>query len=178
MTERLCGHIGLWTVCLGRFRVSGGFSLRGARVGGVWERAGTSLIRVSLLLHRWLGFSAIRGDGLKGSGGLIRASCCRHSTVKDLSLRDCGEEDSVRGQGGGLWRFAEVWREFGLVARLLFGFVLQWQQVGLLLLQTLMESLGLALLLELPPLELLFQSVGLIQGGEKRRESPRPPDKL
>lgn len=45
--------------------------------------------------------------------------------------------------------------------------MLKRQQVGLLLLQALVESLGLALLLELPPLELLLQSVGLIQGGEK-----------
>ena len=64
-----------------------------------------------------------------------------------------------------------VWGRFGLVTRLLFGLVLERQQVGLLLLQALMESLGLALLLELPPLELLLQSVGSFQGGEKRRES-------
>lgn len=56
--------------------------------------------------------------------------------------------------------------------------MLQRQQVGLLLLQALMESLGLALLLELPPLELLLQSVGLIQGGEKRRPAVQQSDKL
>lgn len=52
--------------------------------------------------------------------------------------------------------------------------MLERQQVGLLLLQALMESLGLALLLELPPLELLLQSVGLVQSGEKRAESRKP----
>lgn len=56
--------------------------------------------------------------------------------------------------------------------------MLERQQVGLLLLQALMESLSLALLLELPPLELLLQSVGLIQSGEKRGESRRRPHKL
>lgn len=124
ITDRLCRPIGLQIFRLGRFRVSGGFSLRGA--GGVWKRAGTGLIRVSLLWHCSLGFSAVRGGSLKGSGGLVSASCYRSSTVKDLSLRGCGE-DSVRGQGGGLWRFAMVWREFGLVARLRFGFVLERQ---------------------------------------------------
>lgn len=56
--------------------------------------------------------------------------------------------------------------------------MLERQQVSLLLLQPLMESLGLALLLELPPLELLLQSVGLIQGDEKRPESWQPPISL
>lgn len=165
MTVRLCGPIELQTFCLGRFRVSGGFSLRG---GG----AGTGLIRVGPLWHRCLGY--FRGDCLKGfGGGLISTFWYRNSTVEDMSLRGCGE-DSVGGKGGGLRRFAMVWGEFGLIARLLFGFVLERQQVGLLLLQALMESLCLALLLELPPLELLSQSVGLIQGGEKRRRSWQP----
>lgn len=59
-------------------------------------------------------------------------------------------------------------RDFGLVSSLLFGFVLERQQVGLLLLQALMESLSLALLLQLPPLELLLQSAGSIRDDEKR----------
>lgn len=162
MIDRLGGPIGLHMFCLGRFRVSGGFSLSGAGNGGVWELAVAGLNRVSLLWHCCLGFCVVRGDCLRGSGGLLSTSCYRHSTVKDLSLWGCGE-DFVRGQGGGLWRFAMVWGEFGLVTRLLFGIVLERQQVSLLLLQPLMESLGLALLLELPPLELLLQSVGLIQ---------------
>lgn len=107
MTDRLCRPIGLHTFCLGRFRVRGGFSLRGAGAGGVCELAGTGLVRVGLLWRCCLGFSAIRGDCLKGSGGLISASCYRNRAVKDLSLRGCGEH-SVRGQGGGLWRFAMV----------------------------------------------------------------------
>lgn len=103
-----------------------------------------------------LGFGAVRGGSLKGSGALRSH---RKITVKDLSLRG-GGEDSVGGQGGGLRRFARVWGGFGVVARLLFGFVLQRQQVNLLLLQALVEPLCLALLLQLPPLELLLHIVG------------------
>lgn len=58
-------------------------------------------------------------------------------------------------------------RDFGLVSSFLFGFVLERQQVGLLLLQALMEPLSLALLLQLPPLELLLQSAGSIRDDEK-----------
>lgn len=58
-------------------------------------------------------------------------------------------------------------RDFGLVSSFLFGFVLERQQVGLLLLQALMEPLSLALLLQLPPLELLLQSTASIRDDEK-----------
>lgn len=95
---------------------------------------------------------------MRCTGGLIR------NTVKDLSLRGCAK-DSVRGQGGRLRVFAIV-RDF--VSSLLFGFVLKRQQVGLLLLQALVQSLSLALLLQLPPLELLLQSAGSIRDDEKR----------
>lgn len=94
---------------------------------------------------------------MRCTGGLIR------NTVKDLSLRGCAQ-DSVRGEGGCLRVFAIV-RDF--VSSLLFGFVLERQQVGLLLLQALVQSLSLALLLQLPPLELLLQS-GSIRDDEKR----------
>lgn len=67
-----------------------------------------------------------------------------------------GAEDSVAGQGGGLRGFAMVRGDSGLVYRL--GLVLERQQVRLLLLQPLVEPLSLALLLQLPPLELLSQS--------------------
>lgn len=97
---------------------------------------------------------------MRCTGGLIR------NTVKDLSLRGCAQ-DSVRGQGGCLWMFAIV-RDFGPVSSLQFGFVLERQQVGLLLLQALVQSLSLALLLQLPPLELLLQSAGSIRDDEKR----------
>lgn len=60
-------------------------------------------------------------------------------------------------------------RDSGLVSSFLFGFVLERQQVGLLLLQALMEPLSLALLLQLPPLELLLQSVGSIRDDDKKK---------
>lgn len=83
-------------------------------------------------------------------------------------MRGCAK-DSVRGQGGCLRSFATV-RGFGLVSGFLFGFVLERQQVGLLLLQPLMEPLSLALLLQLPPLELLLQSVGSIRDDDKKKK--------
>lgn len=95
---------------------------------------------------------------MRCTGGLIR------NTVKDLSLRGCAQ-DSVRGEGGCLRMFAIVG---DFVSSLLFGFVLERQQVGLLLLQALVQSLSLALLLQLPPLELLLQSAGSIRDDEKR----------
>lgn len=161
LTDRLA--VGLRAFCLRRVRVRGGFSLKGA--GGVWDPAQTL---ISPLLPCCLGFTAVCRDRLRGSGGFTGAPRYRDGRVEDLSLWECGE-GSVRGQSGSLWRLTMVWWEFCFVARLLLGVVLQGQQVRLLLLQALVETLGFALLLELPPLELLSQSVGLVQGGEKRQ---------
>lgn len=86
-------------------------------------------------------------------------------SVKDLSLRGCAKE-SVGEQGGCVWSSALL-RDLGPVSRFLFGRVLQRQQVGLLLLQALMEPLGLALLFQLPPLELLSQRSGSGRDDEK-----------
>lgn len=108
MADGLCRPIRFQTFCLGRFGVGGGFSLNWAGGEGVRELAGARF--VSLLWwrrRRRLGLRAIRGDCLRGSGGLVSASGYRSSAIKDLSLRGWGE-DSVRGQGGGLWRFAMV----------------------------------------------------------------------
>ena len=124
MISGLCGPIGLQIFCLGRFGFSGGYSLKGAGTWGTRELAEICLVRVIPLWLCYLGFDAIRGACLRGSGGLISSSCYRGSIVKDLSLRGCAK-DSVRGQGGGLWRFAMVCQDFGLVPRLLFGFVLE-----------------------------------------------------
>ena len=71
-------------------------------------------------------------------------------------------------EGGGWWaclggRGRVRRRSLGvgaLVARRgLLAVLLEGQQVGLLLLQALVETLGLPLLLQLPPFELLMQSV-------------------
>ena len=166
MTDGLGRPIRLRTFCLGRLGVSWGFGLREAGAWGVWERAGTCLSIVSLFWRCCLGLSAVWGGSLRGSGGLGSASSYSNCTVEDLSLWGCCE-GSVGGQGGGLWGF-------GLVSRLRFGLVLERQQVGLLLLQALMEALGLALLLELSPLELLLQSE-CVQCGEKRWQLRVPP---
>lgn len=113
---------------------------------------------VSLLLDCRLGLGALCGDDLKGFGGLA------HLGGDDLSLWG-GGAGPVGGERGGLGGLALVRGRAGLVGGLLLGLVLQRQQVGLLLLQPLVEPLGFALLLELPPLELLSQTVGSLGGG-------------
>lgn len=152
MIDSLCRPIGLHTFSLGRVSVNGGIGLSES---GAWA----CLITVCPFQCHRLRFG-VRWDRVRCTGGLIR------NTVKDLSLRGCAK-DSVRGQGGSLWMFAIV-RDFGLVSSLQFGFVLERQQVGLLLLQALVQPLSLALLLQLPPLELLLQSAGSIRDDEKR----------
>lgn len=93
------------------------------------------------------GFRACRGLGLRGGARPLLGG-----PVEDLSLGGGGGgREPVGGQrGGARGGPALVVRGSGLA--------LQRQQVGLLLLQPLVQPLGLALLLQLPPLELLPQS--------------------
>lgn len=82
--------------------------------------------------------------------------------VEDLSLGGVGQEP-VRGEGGGARGGPTL-----VVVVEGSGLALQRQQVGLLLLQPLVQPLRLALLLQLPPLELLPQSRDPLESGEGR----------
>lgn len=111
-------------------------------------------------LSRLGGSVSRRSVGSGGFGLKERTHPLLGSQVEDLSLRGGGQEP-VKGKCGGASRDPAL-----AVGR--SRLALQRQQVGLLLLQPLVQPLCLALFLQFPPLELLPQSHQPLESGEGR----------
>lgn len=162
LRRRIERSIRLAIFSLGRCGVNGRFRLRGdGTTGG--QTLTHVLIRVTFLWQCCLSFNTVRVKCRWCSRVVRGSSQYCNSTVEYHRLWGQG-----KGSVGG-WcrrrRFAKVWGEFGLIIKLLPGCMLEWPQ--LLLLQPHVKPLGLALLLQLAPLELLPQI--WVGGGIQRR---------